>query len=32
VLDATQLARGPVARLALPAPLPAASHVGWMAY
>lgn len=31
VLDAADLARGPVARLALPGPLPPASHVGWMA-
>ncbi len=29
VLDAKDLARGPVARLALPAPLPPASHVCW---
>lgn len=31
VLDALDLARGPVARLALPAPLPPASHVCWAA-
>jgi all-trans-8'-apo-beta-carotenal 15,15'-oxygenase len=31
ILDASNLARGPIARLALPAPLPAASHVDWMA-
>jgi len=31
ILDAADLARGPIARLALPAPLPAASHVDWMA-
>jgi len=31
VLDARDLARGPVARLALPAPLPPASHVCWAA-
>ena len=30
VLDAAEPARGPVARFALPAPLPPASHVTWM--
>lgn len=30
VLDATDLGRGPIARLALPGPLPPASHVGWL--
>lgn len=30
VLDAQDLARGPVARVSLPAPLPPASHVSWM--
>lgn len=30
VLDAQDLASGPVARLSLPAPLPPASHVSWM--
>ena len=29
ILEATDLARGPVARLALPAPLPPPSHVDW---
>jgi carotenoid cleavage dioxygenase len=29
LLDAQHLASGPVARLALPAPLPPASHVCW---
>lgn len=30
ILESRDLTRGPVARLALPAPLPAASHVGWL--
>jgi carotenoid cleavage dioxygenase-like enzyme len=30
ILDAADLARGPIARLALPAPLPPASHVDWL--
>jgi all-trans-8'-apo-beta-carotenal 15,15'-oxygenase len=30
VLDAADLGHGPIARLALPAPLPPASHVDWM--
>jgi all-trans-8'-apo-beta-carotenal 15,15'-oxygenase len=30
VLDARALDRGPIARFALPAPLPPASHVAWM--
>lgn len=30
ILDAEDLARGPICRLALPAPLPPASHVDWL--
>jgi carotenoid cleavage dioxygenase-like enzyme len=30
ILDATDLAAGPIARLALPGPLPPASHVDWL--